>query len=108
MPQTETARGWTIRAQLTIAFLFFALLSGVVGGIAVWRLFVSTEEAAIAQAIEVADTLAFVVSDGARTQRPLIDDPDRLQEFISELNTILEVDVVVVDQTQLILADVVP
>lgn len=108
MPLRLPSRAWSIRGQLTVAFLFFALLSGVVGGIALARVYAGAEATAIAEATEVAETLAFVVSDGMRAERPLIEDHVKLQAFIAELHVSQRRDVVVVDADQRILADAVP
>lgn len=104
MPLRLPSRTWSIRGQLTAAFILFALLNVVIGGVALARLFAGAEEAAVAEATAVTNTLAYVLTDDAQEQRPLIDDPDRLQEFISELHANDERAIVVVDKGQLILS----
>lgn len=108
MPRRLSTRGWSIRGQLTVAFLFFALLSGAIGGIALARLYAGAEETAIAEAAQVTDTLGYVIAHVETKERPLIDEPERLQEFIGELHVRDERAVSVVDQGQIILAAAYP
>lgn len=108
MPRRLFTRGWSIRGQLTVAFLFFALLSGAIGGIALARLYAGAEETAIAEAAQVTDTLGYVIAHVETKEQPLIDDPERLQEFIGELHIRDERAVSVVDEGQIILASAYP
>lgn len=105
MPQTVTARGWTIRAQLTFVFLCFALLSAATGGITLARLYAAAEETATLDAVDVAETLAYIVTDVAPTQRSLFDDRDRLDGLIAALHEREDRSLAVVDRAQRILAD---
>ena len=87
----------SIKLRLITGFLGISLLVGISGAIAVREQLQAAEQAALIEAKHLSETISVAV----------LHDPEHLQRFITQLHTLQQRDVEVVDVDKLILADVI-
>lgn len=99
-----------IRHKLTSGFVGISLLTGVVGGVAIYQQFQIAQKLAIKEAQQVAETIAnSITHKSTETQKSIFSQQsEELQNFTEKLHQLQKRDIVVVDIKERILADVVP
>ncbi|MHC5727915.1 MAG: hypothetical protein ACYTXY_28050, partial [Nostoc sp.] len=103
-----------IRHKLISGFVGISLLTGVVGGVAIYQQFQISQKLAIKESQQVAETIANFLtsthkykSDETRNSLFYLDS-EELQNFTEKLHNLQKRDIVVVDIKKHILADAVP
>ena len=95
-----------IRTQIIATLLSAAVLIGVVGAIAIFSQMSLTRSDALAEATSVGRQLAEAIAFKASDAQPVFERPEALREFVTAQHIRSKRDLVVIDHSKIILADI--